>query len=215
MGILKDRLPLWRWLTRLRSKLARGSAGPEQLRKLRERAAQASPSFRPQYNLEAARLAESLGLESEALSLYGEAIDGYLESGRDRAAEVVCREVLNEYPHVVRARRTLVLIALGRGDAQEAASLLRDYAETAKQFGEERLIRTSLRAMGLLSERGPVQTQAIAELRALGDEAGVEMVLNNQVAPRDELFPADAGLWGKALDTALLDADELRDHGTR
>lgn len=214
MGILGDRLPVRRWLARLRSKLRRGSvsAGPE-LQTLRERAARASPSFRPQYNLEAARLAESLGLESEALSLYGEAIDGYLESGRDRAAEVVCREVLKEYPHVVRARRTLALIALGRGDAQEAAALLRDYAETAKQFGEERLTRTSLRAMGLLSELGPVQSQAIAELRALGDESGVEMVLTRQAAPRDELFPTDAGLWGKALETALLDAEGLRDHG--
>lgn len=214
MGILTDRLPLGRWLARLRSKLTRGSAGPE-LERLRERAAQASPSFRPQYNLEAARLAESLGRESEALSLYGAAIDGYLESGRDRAAEVVCREVLKEYPHVVRARRTLALIALGRGDAREAASLLRDYADTAKKFGEERLTRTSLRAMGLLSEEGPVKSQAVAELRALGDQAGVEMVVNNRVGPRDEIFPADAGLWGKALDTALLDAHELRDRDTR
>lgn len=214
VGILTDRLPLRRWLKRLRSKVTRGDAGPE-LQHLRERAARASPSFRPQYTLEAARRAESLGLESEALSLYGEAIDGYLESGRDRAAEVVCREVLTEYPHVVRARRTLALIALGRGDAQEAASLLREYAETAKQFGEQRLTRTSLRAMGLLSALGPVQSQAIAELRALGDEAGAELVRNRKVVPRDEVFPADAGVWGKALETALLDAEALRDQDTR
>lgn len=219
VGILRERLS--RGLTWLRSKWSRGSAGQRarpafpELQKLRERAAGATPSFRPQYSLEAARLARSLDMESDALSLYGDAIDGYLESGRDRAAEVVCREVLNAYPHVVRARRTLALIALGRGEAQEAAALLQTYAETAKRFGEERLTRTSLRAMGLLSGLGPVQQQAIAELRALGDESGVEMVLSRKDLPRDEVFPTDAGLWGKALETALLDADDLRDHGYR
>lgn len=157
---LTDRVPVGQWLTRIRSKLAPSSA-ERHLQDLRERAAQASPSFRPQYNLKASRLAKSLGFDSEALSLYGQAIDGYLEAGRGRAAEVVCREVVETYPHVIRARRTLALIAVGRGDPGVAVSVIREYAAAAKQFGEERLTRNSLLAIGLITEPGPIREQAV------------------------------------------------------
>lgn len=203
---------LGRWLKGTRSKPATGD-GKKKLRDLREKAARASTSVRPQYHLEAARLAESLGLEAEALSLYGDAIDEYLETGRGRAAEVVCRQVIESYPHVVRARRTLALIALGRGDAEGSASLLREYAEAAKGSGQEQLTRKSLRAMGLISGPGPVRTRAVAELRAIGDEAGAQMVLEREEDPQDEVFGKDARSWAKALETALLGPDELRNRG--
>ncbi|HUG39029.1 MAG TPA: hypothetical protein VMM12_01010 [Longimicrobiales bacterium] len=208
MELLKYRLALGRWFRLVRSRLTAGRSR-RNLQALRARAAEAAASFRPPHYLRAARLAGSLGLDSQALSLYGEAIDGYLETGRGRAAEVVCREVVEAYPQVVRARRTLVLIALGRGDAEEAAALLRDYAETAKRFGDQRLTTKSLRAMGLISEPGPLRSRAIAELNALGDEAGAQMVMEGKGVPQDEAF--DAGAWSKALEAALRGADELRD----
>lgn len=200
---------LERLLRSLRSRLADGS-DEQKLEALRAKAADASASARPQYQLRAGRLAESLGLDHQALTLYGEAIDGYLEAGRGRVAEVICRQVLESYPHVVRARRTLALLAVGRDNADEAASLLSEYAETAREFGDEELIRKSLRTMGLIAGPGPVKARAVDELRTLGDEAGARMVEESEGASQDELFGGATGTWSKALYTALLGADELR-----
>lgn len=209
VGFLSDRFRPGQLFRRLRSRLTAGRS-EQKLEELQAQAAEASASFRPQYYLRAARLAASLGRDSQALSLYGKAIDGYLEAGRGKVAEVICRQVVESYPHVVRARRTLALIALTRDDADQAASLLSEYAETARQFGDEQLIRKSLRTMGLISEHDPVRTQAASELSALGDEAGARMVMEGEGIPHDELFGGAAGPWSKALHAALLGADEMR-----
>lgn len=193
----------------LRSRLAGGS-DEQKLKALKAKAAAASASSRPQHQLRAARLAQSMGLDHEALTLYGQAIDGYLEAGRGRVAEVICRQLLESYPHVVRARRTLALLAVGRDNEDEAASLLSEYAETARQFGDDELIRKSLRTMGLIAGPGVVRAKAADELRSLGDEAGARMVEESEGARQDELFGGAAGTWSKALYTALLGADELR-----
>ncbi|MFW5947575.1 MAG: hypothetical protein ACOCUW_03695, partial [Gemmatimonadota bacterium] len=146
----------------------------------------------------------------EALALFGEAIDGYLDAGRDRAAEVVCRQVIDAYPNVVRARRTLALIALGRGDVEEAAGLLGQYAETARQHGDDQLIRKSLRTMGLISGPGPVRDRAAHELDSLGDPDGAKLVREQAEEHVDAIFSGTGASWTKALHAALLGADELR-----
>ncbi len=209
MADLMDRLGLRKLVGRLRARLTAGRSR-RRLETLQTRAADASASFRPQYHLRAARLAVSMGLDDQALSLYGKAIDGYLEAGRDRAAEVACHQVVEQYPHVVRARRTLALIALGRGDTDEATALLREYAEAARQYGDDRLIRKSLRTIGLISEPGPVRARAVAELEALGDETGAQEIRRKEDAVPDEPFAQGGGPWAKALQAALLGADEMR-----
>lgn len=202
-------LPVVRWVRELLTRRNVNRVRAE-LDAARERAETATPSYRPQYYLKAARLAASLDLESEALSLYGSAIDGYLEAGRGRAAEVVCRQVIETYPQVVRARRTLALMALGRGEMDRAATLLHEYAETARTFGDAGLMRESLRAMGLISSPGAARDQAADELRALGDEAGARMVEQGDDLSQDEVFGRAAHSWAKALQAALMGADELR-----
>lgn len=213
MGIW-DRLRPARWLGPKGPREAdretdRETGTPEELEALVARARDASASFRPHYHLRAARLAESLGLESRALSLYGAAIDGYLEEGRSRAAEVVCRQVVAGHPQVLRARRTLALIALGRGDAEEAEALLRDYAEHARRFGDRSLTRKSLRTMGLLAQPGPVRRRAAAELGALGDESGARLVTEGDTASGDGLAPDPGASWDRAIQAALQDARTL------
>lgn len=209
MANLMDLLGLGTLLRTLRDRLM-ADRSRRKLEALKDRAAGASASFRPQYNLRAARLAASMGQDDQALTLYGNAIDGYLEAGRDRAAEVACRQVVDRFPHVVRARRTLALIALGRGDTEEATALLEEYAEAAKQYGDDQLIRKSLRTIGLISKPGPVRSRAAAELSAVGDDAGAQLVLESEDAFHDELVGGGAGTWSKALQAALLGADEMR-----
>ena len=208
MGLLPD--PLSRWIGALRSKLT-AKRNREQLDELRARAESASPSYRPQYYLQAAKKAASMQLDAEALELYGCAIDGYLEAGRGRAAEVVCREVIEGYPHVVRARRTLALMALGRGEGDQAAELFREYAEVARQYGDPQLLRKSLRTMGIISESAPIRSQVAEELRSVGDEAGARMVADRG-EPEDGELGDTGGSWSRALQAALLGAEDLRDY---
>lgn len=94
---------------------------------MREKAERSSQQYRAYQLARAGDLARDAALQEEALRLYGSAIDAYLEAGRGRAAEVICRRLLAAYPHVVRARCTLALIAVGKGDVQAARARIEDY----------------------------------------------------------------------------------------
>lgn len=177
------------------------------LEQLQRKAAEASQGFRPQYHLRAAQVAGSLGRHSEALRLYGESIDGYLEAGRGRAAEVVCRQLLEDYPHVVRARRTLTLLALARDDVDSALLLLREYAARSRQSPEPLVLLKSLRIFALISESDEVRAAAITELRAMGDEEGVRRLSGDAVAPA--AFNG-LGVWSQAIQAARLGPDAIR-----
>lgn len=178
------------------------------LDRLQQRAADASAAFRPHYFLRAAQLAGALHRRGEALRLYGQAIDGYLEAGRSRSAEVVCRKVLDEYPEVIRARRTLALLALGREDLDEAVLLLRSYAQRAGEAGDPRLVMKSLRLFAVLAESGRVRAEAIRALEVIGDEEGVRWFRSD--APPPALFEG-MGRWPRAIRAALLGPEGLRE----
>lgn len=182
----------------------------EAVAELEARAQAASPSFRPHHYLRAAQLAAETGDPARALSLYGRAIDGHLEAGRDRAAEALCRKVLELYPDVVRTRRTLALLAVGRGDSREAADLLHQYASSAACGGDRSLLRQSLKMIALISECPVVREQAVAELRSVGDEDGARFVVRGQ-APRHAAFDRTLGQWAQATQAALLGVDRLRE----
>ena len=159
--------PGLRWFGSFRSRrMARRRK--QELAELCARAETASSSYRPHHHLQAAKLATALGLRDQALSLFGRAIDGYLETGRGRAAEIACQDVLANYPDVVRARRTLALVALGRGEAERARGLVRDYAQAARQFGHPELTAVVLTLMSSIGESGDsLESQAGTWSRAL------------------------------------------------
>lgn len=195
------------FVRRLRARIAEFHLG-RRLDRLQRRAAEASAAFRPQYHLRAAQAARVLNRDADALRLYGEAIDGYLEAGRSRAAEVVCRKVLAEYPGVVRARRTLALLALGREDVGEAVALLRDYAFRSRTASDPYLLVKSLRMFALISDSEPFRAQALAELEALGDDEGTRRILEGSEEPTEF---AGMGRWSQAVQAALLGPEALRE----
>jgi predicted Zn-dependent protease len=203
-----SRFSLSRFLGDLRSR-KRGNEASRELEELEERAQTASLSFRPHYFVRAAQIAVSMDRHEQALGLYGRAIDGYIEAGRSRAAEALCRKVVADYPHVVRARRTLTLLALGRGDFQEAEELMARYAEVAREKGDLEVLRAALRTMAAVGEAGPVLDQAARELRSMGDEKGADLVLKHQ-ATHHELADTASGRWSHAIQAALLGPKELR-----
>lgn len=200
---------LFRWIESLRSR-ARERSSLRQLRELESQAGGASLAFRPHYLVRAAQLAAAANRKEQALSLYGRAIDGYLEAGRAKAAEALCRKVLTEYPQVVRARRTLALLALGRGDYQEADRLIQEYAQAARKRGDAAALTGSLRMMAHIAGAGPVLHRAAIQLRAAGDSEGAEIVLDAAVDAREDLARGDvSGEWSDALRAALLGPSEL------
>lgn len=185
-----------------------------EIQELESRASSASVAFRPQYLARAAELAAGINRREEALRLFGSAIDGYLEAGRARAAEVLCRRVLSEYPQVVRARRTLALLALGRGDYHDADRLIHEYAEAARKYGDAAVLARSLRMMASVAGAGPVLHRAAIELQAVGDAEGARMVLKAATASQDAPVGEEAGDWSTALQAALLGPADVP-HRTR
>ena len=200
---------LFAWIDALRSR-ARELDVVRQLRDLEARARGASVAFRPHYLVRAAQLAAAADRKDQALTLYGRAIDGYLEAGRARAAEALCRKVLSAYPQVVRARRTLALLALGRGDYEEADRLIHEYAEAARKHGDSAALIGSLRLMAGLVGGGPVLHRAAVELRAAGDPEGAEIVQEAAAGAGEDLARGvESGEWSDALRAALLAPSEL------
>jgi tetratricopeptide (TPR) repeat protein len=197
-----------RFLDKLRSR-KRDQEASRELEELEERAQTASLSFRPHYLVRAAQIAGNMDRHEHALALYGRAIDGYIEAGRSRAAEALCRKVVADYPSVVRARRTLALLALGRGDFQDAEKLMARYAEVARENGDLDVLRVSLRTMAAVGEAGPVLDQAARELRAMGDDRGAELVLRHR-ATHNDMADTASGRWSHAVQAALLGPKELR-----
>jgi tetratricopeptide (TPR) repeat protein len=197
-----------RILNRLRSR-RQDVRSSRELEELEEQAKTASLSFRPQYLVRAAQIAVAMDRHDQALDLYGKAINGYIEAGRSRAAEALCRKVVTDYPRVVRARRTLALLALGRGDFDAAEGLMAQYAAAAREKGDLDILRASLRTMAAVGEAGPVLDQAARELRALGDEKGAELVLRYVAAGDTGSGDPASGRWSHAIQVALLGPAEL------
>ena len=117
------------------------------LQELEEKAAAASPAYRGQYLSRAGDLCAEEGYMDRALDFWGAAIDGYLEAARPDAAAAACRKVIHHVPHVVRARRTLALLAIGHGHVPEALRQVEDYVEAARRAGRGDLAVKQLRLM--------------------------------------------------------------------
>lgn len=108
---------------------------------------------------------------------------------------------------MVRARRTLALLALGRQDLESATFLLHDYAARSRGRSDQGVLVKSLRMFALLSDSEQFRAEAISEMEALGDEEGVRRA-------REGSEPLHAfegmGPWSQALQAALLDPSTLR-----
>lgn len=180
---------------------------------LEAKARKASPAYRGQAFNRAGDVAAAGGDLGRALSYWGQAIDSYLEVARPEAAAAVCRKVIREAPGVVRARRTLALLAIGQGYIEEALAQVEAYVEAAREADETELAVKQLRLMGEASWSARFRRRLADLLAELGDEEGSAHVARALPRSRDDstaIPTEDHDRWSTILTVALMPPEEVR-----
>lgn len=179
----------------------------KQLRRIDRRIQLATDRFIAGQLIRAAQLSAGAGDVPGALRYYGRAVDAYLSIGQGREAEVLCRRMIELKPDVVRARRTLALILLGRGDLLGAAEQVREYVAAARAAGQEQLAVRQLRLMAELTQDDRLRNSLLVQCRELGAEMADPGSRTPTVSSR--ALEAEAGRWMSALRLAMTTPDEI------
>ena len=178
-----------------------------QLRRLDRRIQLATDRFVAGQLIRAAQLCASAGDVPGALQYYGRAVDAYLSIGNGREAEILCRRIIELKPDVVRARRTLSLILLGRGDMVGASEQIREYVAAARAAGQEELTIRQLRLMAELTQDPRLRENLLAQCRELGATTPAR---DEAVRPvSHHALEAEAGRWMSAIRLAMTNPDEI------
>ncbi len=145
------------------------------------------------------------GDRPNALKRYGDAIDAYLQSGEYDNAMAVCRKIIRVVPEVIRTRRTLAWLCLGKGfleiarehiDAYTVASLEADLAPLAAQH---------LLLMAQYVDRSEFRNFLSDKLEQLGDEEAARRVRSGEATEG-----VRAAGWTPVVFAAMLTPEELR-----
>lgn len=111
-----------------------------------------------------------LGDGAKALEAYGQAIDGFLASGRVQVAVAICTKVIRRYPKVTRTHFTAACISMHSGRMQDAFRQLDDYVKAALASKSTAIAIPRLRAMaGLFVDPG-VRKELGNRLARVGDD---------------------------------------------
>lgn len=141
------------------------------------------PEQRARLMNRAGDLCEEQGLRERALLYYDAAIDLYLSAGRFAASAAICGKLVRLSPEVVRARCTLAWLAVARGLDDEAARLIRDYADAALRLERPTVAQRQLRAMAEETDSRMVHENIARALLRLGDTVTAEHVLARSRLP--------------------------------
>lgn len=152
---------------------------------LEEKAANATGPARAAHYTRLARLAADGEQRTHALAYYGQAIDTLLVIGDFDTAATLCREAVERYPTVVRARCTLAFLLLGAGNVAEAMREIDGYVHAAKRAGRADLALTRLRLMANATDHAEVRAALARHLLDLGDQSGHDEIYNALRAERD------------------------------
>lgn len=188
----------------------------ERLAELERQADEASLAYRSQYLNRAGDLAAEAGDIGRALRYWGDAIDAYLNVARPEAAAALCRKVIRQAPKVVRARRTLALLAIGQGHLGEALEQVEGYVRAAQEVGQEELCIKQLRLMGEATWGARFRRRIATLLRDMGDTEGAAHVARTLPAEDDDdegPIPDEAhDRWATILRVALMSPQEAREN---
>jgi hypothetical protein len=124
-------------------------------------------------------------------------VDLYLTAGQGRAAEVMCRRLIQMEPEVVRARYTLAAISLGRGDVAEAEQRLSEYAAAAREAGKLEYAVPALVRLAGATDDPTLREHVASALRVVGREELAERVRSGEAAP-----PPQGTVWSLAIAAA-------------
>jgi tetratricopeptide (TPR) repeat protein len=164
------------------------------------------------HGYEAARLLNRAGdlylVKSDrerALKRYGEAIDAYLQSGEYDNAMAVCRKIIRVVPEVIRTRRTLAWLCLGKGFLEIAREHVEAYVQASKEAKLELLAVQHLLLMSQYVDRADFREFLAGQLTELGDERAADRVREGKA--RDGVRAAG---WTPVVFAAMLTPDDLR-----
>lgn len=194
-------MPFVRWLQRL----AHGGRPDRRIEDLTAKAATSSPRYRASLYARAGDMARELGDEgrADALRWYGKSVDGYLEAGRGRAAEVICERIVAAYPDVVRARCTLALIAVGHGDTALARTRIADYvAAVAREHSRDAAVAALLQ-MAAVTDAPEPRLEIARGLEKLEEPELARRLIEGRAAV------ASGTSWSRAVAAALRRPDEV------
>ncbi|HUG39221.1 MAG TPA: hypothetical protein VMM12_01990 [Longimicrobiales bacterium] len=178
-----------------------------QLKNLDRKIQLATDRFVATHLIRAGQLCASAGDLAGALQYYGRAVDAYLSIGHGREAEILCRKIITLKPEVVRARRTLALILLGRGELPRAAEQVREYVAAARAAGQVDLAVRQLRLMAELTHDERLRENLLAQCRELGAVIGADAPMAPGVGQKT--LDDDAGRWMNAMRLAMTSPEEI------
>ncbi|MGD8700221.1 MAG: hypothetical protein PVJ43_13075 [Gemmatimonadales bacterium] len=145
------------------------------------------------------------GDRQSALKRYGDAIDAFLQSGEYDSAMAVCRKIIRVVPEVIRTRRTLAWLCLGKGFLEIAREHIDAYAVASIEAGLEPLALQQLMLMSQFVDRDDFRGFLADKISQLGDERAAERVRAGTA--KDGVKAAG---WSAVVFAAMLTPEELR-----
>lgn len=145
------------------------------------------------------------GDRQSALKRYGDAIDAFLQSGEYDSAMAVCRKIIRVVPEVIRTRRTLAWLCLGKGFLEIAREHIDAYTVASIEAGLEPLALQQLMLMSQFIDRDDFRGFLADKISQLGDERAAERVRAGKA--KDGVKAAG---WSAVVFAAMLTPEELR-----
>jgi hypothetical protein len=168
-----------------------------QLESLEREASTALPGYVGTAYNRAGDLALRHELEGRALAYYGRAIDAFLEDAQREAARGVANKIIRVRSGAVRTLCTLTWLDLAARHQAMALMHLRDYAEAAREAGEQARTATQIYRMARLSADAQFLDAAADALDSLDFGGRAEEVRSwaseggpDQIHDEDELSDA-------------------------
>jgi tetratricopeptide (TPR) repeat protein len=164
------------------------------------------------HGYEAARLLNRAGdlylVKSDrqgALKRYGEAIDAYLQSGEYDNAMAVCRKIIRIVPEVIRTRRTLAWLCLGKGFLEIAREHIDAYAAASIEADLTPLAVQQIQLMAQYVDRPEFREFLAEKLDELDAGKAAERVREGRASE-----DVRAAGWTPVVFAAMLTPDDLR-----
>lgn len=145
------------------------------------------------------------GDRQRALKRYGDAIDAFLQSGEYDNAMAVCRKIIRVVPEVIRTRRTLAWLCLGKGFLEIAREHIDAYATASIEASLEPLALQQLQLMAQFVDRDDFRGFLADKIAQLGDAGAAERV--RQGMAKEGVRAAG---WSAVVFAAMLTPEELR-----
>ncbi len=177
----------------------------EDLKRIEEELAKAPGRHAARLQNRAGDLYLVKGERATALRHYGDAIDAYLQSGEYDNAMAVCRKIIRVVPEVIRTRRTLAWLCLGKGFLEIAREHVDAYIDASRDAGLESLAVQQLHLMAQYVDRPDFREFLAEKLDDLDDTKGAAAVREGRVSDS-----VRGGGWTPVVFAAMLTPEELK-----